>query len=43
MVSKSTKESHLLLNILNKISSLKLKDIKKDYYVEHSIYVNNTL
>jgi len=30
MVSKSTKLSHLLLNISNKISSLKLKNIEKD-------------
>ena len=43
MVSKSTKESSLLQNIPNKIFSLKLKNIKKDYHVVHSIYVNNTL
>jgi len=43
MVSKSTKTSHLLLNISNKIFSLKLKNIKKDLLVDHSICVNNTL
>jgi len=43
MASKSTKVNHLLLNISNKIFSLKLKNIKKDYHVIHSIYVDNTL
>jgi len=29
--------------ISEKINYLNLKNIKKDYYVVHSIYVNNTL
>ena len=33
MVSKSTKVNHLLQNISNRIFSLKLKNIKKDYHV----------